>query len=112
MLKATTIFLVDGNRLFRESMAALIASWPGFLLVGEAADVDQAFAALKVLRADIILFDIDLPGESGFAVLKQLNHELRSGKLIVLTRELHPEYIREALRLGAGGYLSHELSLK
>ena len=110
MLKATTIFLVDGNRLFRESMAALIASWPGFLLVGEAADVDQAFAALKVLRADIILFDIDLPGESGFAVLKQLNHALRTEKLIVLTRELHPEYIREALRLGAGGYLSHELS--
>jgi len=110
LLKATTILLVDGNRLFRESMSTLIASWPGFLLVGEAATVDQAFAALKVIRADIILLDIDLPGESGFAVLKQLMHEQRTEKLVILTRELHPEYIREALRLGACGYLSHELS--
>lgn len=107
MLKATTILLVDGNRLFRESMSTLIASWPGFLLVGEAATVEQAFAALKVIRADIILLDIDLPGEPGFAVLKQLMHEQRTEKLVILTRELHPEYIREALRLGACGYLSH-----
>lgn len=110
MLKTTTILLVEANRLFRESMSTLIASWPGFLLVGEAATVDQAFAALKVIRADIILLDIDLPGESGFAVLKQLMHEQRTEKLVILTRELHPEYIREALRLGACGYLSHELS--
>lgn len=110
MLKATTILLVDSNRLFRESMSTLISSWPGFLLVGEAATVEQAFAALKVIGADIVLLDIDLPGESGFAVLKQLMHEQRTEKLVILTRELHPEYIREALRLGACGYLSHELS--
>lgn len=110
MQQATRLLLVDGHRLFRESMTALIASWPEFLLAGEAANVEQAFTVLKVIRADIVLIDIDLPGESGFAVLKQLIHEQRTEKLVILTRELHPEYIREALHLGACGYLTHESS--
>ncbi|MDO8827573.1 response regulator transcription factor [Methylophaga sp.] len=110
MQKATTIFLVDSNRLFRESMGALIATWPGFLLAGEAATADQALAVLKNIRADIVLFDIDLIGKSGFVILKHLVSEQRSEKLVILTRELQPEYIREALLLGACGYLSHESS--
>lgn len=110
MQKVTSILLVDGNRLFRESMGALIASWPGYSLVGEAATGEQALAVLKVMHADIVLLDINLSGESGFSMLNQLVHQQRTEKLVVLTRELHPEYIREALRLGAYGYLSHESS--
>ncbi len=107
MQRETTIFLVNGDRLFREAMGALVASWPGYSLVGEAANVNDARTALDAIDVDVVLLEIDLPGESGFSLLQHLANGHCTERVAVLTRELHPDYIREALRLGACGYLSH-----
>ncbi len=103
----TTIFLADANRLFREALQALMASWPDHALVGEAATVKEALVALDAKSVDIVLLNIDLPVEPGFSLLRYLADGQRSERAVVLARELHPDYIREALRLGACGYLTH-----
>jgi DNA-binding NarL/FixJ family response regulator len=100
------LFVVDGDRLFREALAALVASWPGYALVGEAGSVTEARVRLGTTRADIVLLDIELPMEPGFALLRHLQREARPERALVLSREVHLDYVEEAMRLGAAGYLS------
>jgi DNA-binding NarL/FixJ family response regulator len=75
MQQMIDIFLVNGDRLFRESLGALMASWPGYELAGEAATVSEARAALVRHQVDVVLVDIDLPGESGFPLLQHLTRD-------------------------------------
>jgi two-component system, NarL family, response regulator LiaR len=110
MQQMIDIFLVNGDRLFRESLGALMASWPGYELAGEAATVSEARAALVRHQVDVVLVDIDLPGESGFPLLQHLTRDHHGMHPVVLTRALHADYAREAIRLGARGYLSHDIS--
>ncbi|TVP47430.1 MAG: DNA-binding response regulator, partial [Halomonas sp.] len=105
--KPIRIFVVNSDRLFCDALRTLIASWPGYSHVGDAATVEASITALDAIGVDIVLLEIDLPGEPGFSLLQYLTENQRTERAVVLTRELHPEYIREALRLGASGYLSH-----
>ena len=110
MKTPTTILLVDGHCLFREAMKQLITAWQEYELVGEAASIEQSLSILKKAHVDIVLTDIDLVTESGFNLIKECNQLERELKVAILTRQLHPEYIREALRQNVLGYMSHHLN--
>lgn len=107
--RLNTIFLVFRDRLFREALQALISPWPDYSVAGKAETVNEAREALAAQSADIVLLDIDIAAEPGFSLLQDLAEAGRAEQAVVLTRELHAEYIREALRLGARGFLSHAI---
>ena len=66
-----TVLIVDDHREFRESASALLEA-EGFAVVGEAADGDEAIAAVGRLRPQVVLLDIQLPDLDGFAVAERL----------------------------------------
>jgi DNA-binding NarL/FixJ family response regulator len=66
-----TVLIVDDHPAFRESASALLEE-DGFVVVGEAADGDEAIAAVERLRPQIVLLDIQLPGSDGFGVAERL----------------------------------------
>ena len=66
-----TVLIVDDHAEFRESASALLQA-EGFTVIGEAADGDEAIAAVERLRPQVVLLDIQLPGLDGFAVAERL----------------------------------------
>jgi DNA-binding NarL/FixJ family response regulator len=112
MKHPVSILLLDPHQLFREAFAALIKPCQDVYLVGEAGTVDEARLQLKNSSIDLVLMELNLPGDTGFSLLKHLQGGHMQGghtkepPVVVLTSELHPEYVREALCLGALGYIT------
>jgi CheY-like chemotaxis protein len=70
-----TVLIVDDHPEFRESASALLEA-EGFAVIGEAADGDEAIAAVERLRPQVVLLDIQLPDLDGFAVAERLHTAL------------------------------------
>jgi two-component system LytT family response regulator len=73
-MKPFRCLLVDDERMARDNLRALLQEYPQWMVVGEAADVDQAAEAIARLAPDVVFLDIQLPGGSGFDLLQRLEH--------------------------------------
>jgi DNA-binding NarL/FixJ family response regulator len=102
-----SVLLADDQALVRAGFAALLAAEPDIEIVGEASDGAQAVALARELLPDVVLMDVRMPGLDGLAATKELaaDERLRSVRVVVLTTFDLDEYIFEALRNGASGFL-------
>ena len=101
------VLVVDDHALIRGGLAAIIRAAPGHDVVGEASDGDEAVAAAAATKPDVILMDIRMPGTSGIAATRQIlaaDLEQPPRVLILTTFDLD-EYVYEALRAGASGFI-------
>lgn len=101
------VVLADDQALVRAGFRALLDSEPDIEVAGEAGDGAQAVRLAGQLRPDVILMDIRMPGVDGLAATKQIASEpsLQGVRIIVLTTFELDEYVAEALRAGAAGFL-------
>src|SRR5712671_462234 len=99
------LLLVDDHALFREGLAGLFAYQDDFLLVGEAGDAETALAQTAALRPDIVLMDIDMPGEDGISTTRKLKSEFPDVTVVMLTVHDATDKLLEAIKAGAQGYL-------
>jgi len=99
------LLLVDDHALFREGLAGLFAYQDDFLLVGEAGDAATALAQTAALEPDIVLMDIDMPGEDGIAATRRLKAEFPEITVVMLTVHDATDKLLEAIKAGAQGYL-------
>jgi DNA-binding NarL/FixJ family response regulator len=100
------ILIVDDHDLVREGIRTMLEQEPGFQVVGEVGDGQQAVRAARELRPDVVLMDLNLPGGlGGLEATEAILGELPAIRVIVLTQYEHREYIKRALRIGARGYL-------
>lgn len=99
------ILVVDDQALFREGLQTLLAVQPGFEVVGEAANGQEAVRMAARLHPHVILMDVRMPELDGVAATRQLHHAQPGCRVIVLTTFDDDEYVFEALRAGAVGYL-------
>jgi two-component system, NarL family, response regulator NreC len=76
--------------------------------VGEAADAREAVFEARSSKPDVILLDVVMPGESGLEALPRLLHERPETKVLILSMEDDPHYVREAFASGASGYVLKE----
>jgi DNA-binding NarL/FixJ family response regulator len=97
------LLLADDHTLMLEGIRLLLE--PEFELVGSVEDGNALLAAAKKLKPDVILLDISMPVLNGFGAARRLRKILPSAKLIFLTMHSDLEYVREAFRVGAMGYL-------
>jgi DNA-binding NarL/FixJ family response regulator len=96
-----SILIVDDQELVRAGFRLVLEGAPGMRVVGEASDGREAIDAARRLRPDVTLLDIQMPVMNGLEALQSLT----SSRAIVLTTFENDEYVYEALRLGASGFL-------
>ena len=99
------LLLVDDHPIVREGLRAYLSLQPGLTVVAEAETVAQALALLEPAQPDLILLDVQLEGQTGLSLLETLQMKENAPKVLLLTSFLDEDYLREALRLGAAGYL-------
>ena len=99
------LLLVDDQALFREGLRLLLSSQPDLKVVGEAGDGEAALQEAARLRPDVVLMDLRMPTLDGVAATRRLLAAQPDCRVIVLTTFDDDEYVFEALRAGAVGYL-------
>jgi len=97
------LLLADDHTLLLEGIRLMLE--PEFELVGSVEDGRALLAAAKTLKPDVILLDISMPILNGIDAARRLRKILPSAKLIFLTMHADPDYVAEAFRAGAMGYL-------
>jgi DNA-binding NarL/FixJ family response regulator len=105
------VVLADDQALVRAGFRALLGSDEAIEVVGEAADGDEAIRQARVTRPDVVLMDIRMPGTDGLAATRAITADpaLAGVKVIVLTTFQLDEYVFEALRSGASGFLVKDI---
>ncbi len=101
------ILLVDNDDLVRTALRMILESEPDFTIIGEVSDGVQAVAMARELRPDIVLMDIQMPGMDGIAATREIVESIPGDetRILVLTTFELDEYVFEALRAGASGFL-------
>lgn len=99
------ILLVDDHALFREGLASLLSYQDDFVVVGEAKDGESALTKARALQPDIVLMDIELPGEDGVTTTRRLTMEMPTVTVVMLTVRDDSQTLFEAIKAGAHGYL-------
>jgi len=105
------IVLVDENTLFRLGLCALISGHEEFTVVGHASTGKEAIQAALSIDPDVMLMDIALSGSNGLEVVAQIKRRQPLVKVVMLTAFKTEDYVREALRAGADGYVLKDAAL-
>ncbi|NUW33091.1 response regulator transcription factor [Nonomuraea sp. SMC257] len=99
------VLLVDDDALVRAGLAMMLDGAAGITVVGEAADGQEAIAAVDAHAPDVVLMDLRMPRVDGITATRRLRARARPPEVIVLTTFDTDENIVHALRAGAGGFL-------
>jgi DNA-binding NarL/FixJ family response regulator len=97
--------LADDHTLFRAGLRALLEGISGVEVVGEAADGQELIDQISSLRPHVVLMDISMPILNGLEAARRLKKTPSPPRVVVLSMHADPEYVRQALRAGAVGYL-------
>jgi len=107
-LSKTRVLVVDDHAIVRSGLRMLLAAEKDLDVVGEAGNARDAIFEARALKPDVILLDVVMPGESGIEVLPKLRKEAPDAKVLVLSMQDDPRYVREAFAQGANGYVLKE----
>ncbi len=103
------VLLVDDQPLFRRAIATLIAEQPDFCVVGEATNGQEALERARTLAPDLVVMDIEMPVMNGVESVRLMRDEMPQVKVVVLTVSEDEDYLLDAVRFGAHGYLLKDL---
>ena len=103
-----TVLIVDDHADFRASARALLEA-EGFNVVGEAAGGEQALAEVERLRPEVVLLDVQLPGEDGFAVAKRLAAGASGATVILISSREAAAYGSRLDTAAARGFLAKRM---
>src|SRR5512135_3080514 len=99
------ILLVDDHEVVRLGLKSLLDRYPQFDVVGEAASAREAVEATGLLRPDVVVMDIRLPGTSGIEACEEIVNRYPATRVIMLTSYAEDEMLFSAIRAGASGYI-------
>ena len=101
----TRVLLADDHAMVRAGLAVLLNRQPDLEVVGEAGDGAEAIRRTQELRPDVVVMDISMPGMSGLEAVRQIVRKYPQVKCLVLSMHESEDYLFQALRAGAAGYV-------
>jgi two-component system, NarL family, response regulator NreC len=102
------VLIVDDHAVVRTGIRLLLAQEPDIDPVGEAGTAREAIFEARSLKPDVILMDVVMPDGNGLEAIPTLLHEHPETKILVLSMQDDPRYVREAFDSGARGYVLKE----
>jgi DNA-binding NarL/FixJ family response regulator len=104
------IVVADDHQVVRGGFAALLDTQPDFEVVGTAADGIDAVRVCRDERPDVVLMDVRMPGMDGIEATRQLHKDGAGPKVLILTTFDLDQYVYDALRAGASGFLLKDVT--
>ncbi len=102
------VLIVDDHAVVRSGIRLLLDKEPDIEPVGEAGTGREAVFQARSLKPDVLLMDVVMPDQTGLEVLPALRHENPDAKVLILSMQDDPRYVREAFAAGATGYVLKE----
>jgi two-component system, NarL family, response regulator NreC len=102
------VLIVDDHAVVRTGIRLMLDQEPDIAAVGEAGSAREAILEARTTKPDVILLDVVMPDGNGLDAIPQLLHEHDAAKVLVLSMQDDPRYVREAFAAGATGYVLKE----
>nr|WP_218156112.1 response regulator transcription factor [Nonomuraea wenchangensis] len=102
------VLIADDQDLFRAGFGLILDAQPDIEVVGEAADGEEAIAEARRLQPDVVLMDVRMPGKNGIEATREIC-ATTAAKVLVLTMFDLDEYVYDAVRAGASGFLLKDI---
>lgn len=102
------VLVVDDHAVVRTGLRRVLDAEPDIETVGEAADAERAVFEAMEHKPDVVLMDVVMPGKSGIEIIPTLQQNAPETKVLVLSMQDDPRYLREAFAAGARGYVLKE----
>ena len=99
------VFIVDDQIIIRQGLRSLLESKPDLQIVGEAENGQRAIEQVEALQPDVVLMDVRMPVMDGVAATQFIGQRFPNSKVLVLTTFDDDEYVYQAMKFGAMGYL-------
>jgi len=99
------IIIADDHRIMREGVQMLLADHEQIEVVGEASNGEGLLALLETTEVDAVLMDLEMPGMGGLDALEHLGARFPQVVVVILSMHDRPDFVRQAIAQGAGGYL-------
>jgi two-component system response regulator NreC len=102
------VLIVDDHAVVRTGLRKVLESEPDIEVVGEAGDAKNAVFQTRATNPDVVLMDVVMPGKTGIEVIPEVLHDAPDVKILILSMQDDPSYVREAFAAGASGYVLKE----
>ncbi len=101
----TRVLLADDHAVLRSGLRLLLTSQNEYIVVGEASSGTETLTLAEQLQPDLIMLDLSMPALGGLDALPILRKMVPSARILILTMHDDPQYLRQALKHGASGYV-------
>ncbi len=108
--KPARLVIADDHELVRAGLRAMLTGQRGLEVVGEAANGREALMLCRRLQPDLALIDVRMPEQDGLATCRAIKEECPAMSVILITIHENPEYLLEAFKAGAAGYVLKDIS--
>jgi len=106
----TKLLIADDHPVVRQGLRRMVEDSPGLAVVAEASDGDELLRLAATTKADVVLLDITMPGPGFVEVIRRLRAAQPTLRVLVLSVQPEDQFALPALKAGAAGYLSKNLS--
>jgi two-component system nitrate/nitrite response regulator NarL len=107
----TTVYIAEDHPVFKEAVARAIKARPDFELAGTAADGRTALQDIRERRPAVALLDLRLPELGGLEIVRAIQRDSLPTRVVVLSADSSREYVYDAIKLGAAGFLTKAATL-
>ena len=109
-MERINILIADDHKLVRETWRLVLNTDPRFRVVGDVGNGEESIQLARLLRPDIIIMDINLPGINGIEATQQIHKLLPGTKILAVSLHTQPSYAKEIMKKGAMGYVTKNSS--